>query len=173
MSLEIDDFTTPKRARSHSLAKDVTPAEEKIIAESENPEGPKASTAGNTTEDEVTKPATAKGVRTKKTVKETTKKSSKTPKVPKTKAKLPSKRGPVKSAEGYAPPRGIPTSWETADEADRKLIEMKEAGRSWADIRLMWQQVTGQTAAKSTLPNRLVRLMVCYFYSNPIEELNF
>ena len=46
-----------------------------------------------------------------------------------------------------AAPRGIPSSWENADYADKMLVTMKEKGDSWAEIRATWQEVTGQDTA--------------------------
>ena len=133
-------------------------------------ESPKATqTPKNTSDDDVeagpsTAPSTPPKFIAAKTPK--TPRTPKTPKVATTndegvnKASPPRKRGPIKSPEGIAPPRGIPTSWETASEADRKLVEMKEAGKSWGEIRDMWKAVTGQTTADSTLPNRYCRIRV-------------
>ena len=77
-----------------------------------------------------------------------------------------------------AAPRGIPSSWENADYADKMLVTMKEKGNSWAEIRATWQEVTGQDTAPryalkdnmvlttsinlviSTLPNRYNRIKV-------------
>ena len=46
-----------------------------------------------------------------------------------------------------AAPRGIPGSWDDADQADRMLVTMKEKGDSWTDIRAAWKAVTGQETA--------------------------
>jgi len=46
-----------------------------------------------------------------------------------------------------AAPRGIPTSWETADDADKMLVMMKEQGEDWAAIREAWKDATGQDTA--------------------------
>ena len=52
-----------------------------------------------------------------------------------------------------AAPRGIPSSWDNADHADRMLVAMKERGDGWAEIRTAWKEATGQdTAARYTLP---------------------
>ena len=52
-----------------------------------------------------------------------------------------------------AAPRGIPTSWQNADHADRMMVTMKEKGEGWNEIRTMWKEVTGQdTAARYALP---------------------
>ena len=49
--------------------------------------------------------------------------------------------------KALAAARGIPSSWETADDADKMLITMKEAGDDWAKIREAWKQATGTEAA--------------------------
>lgn len=51
-----------------------------------------------------------------------------------------------------AAPRGIPSSWDNADHADRMMVMMKEKGESWTEIRAAWKEVTGQeTASRYTL----------------------
>lgn len=37
---------------------------------------------------------------------------------------------------------------------DKMLIEWKESGRTWDDIRKKWKEMTGDLTATSTLPNR-------------------
>ena len=77
-----------------------------------------------------------------------------------------------------AAPRGIPTSWQNADDADKMLIEMKQRGDGWNEIRAAWKAATGQETASryallnhtvhfnltntvaSTLPNRYNRIKV-------------
>ena len=44
-------------------------------------------------------------------------------------------------------PRGIPSSWDEAGEADRMLVRMKENGEGWSEIRTAWKAVTGQDTA--------------------------
>lgn len=46
-----------------------------------------------------------------------------------------------------APPRGIPSSWDEAGDADRMLVTMKEKGEGWAEIRALWKEATGQDTA--------------------------
>ena len=46
-----------------------------------------------------------------------------------------------------AAPRGIPSSWEKADAADRMMVTMKEKGEGWNDIRATWKELTGQDTA--------------------------
>lgn len=50
--------------------------------------------------------------------------------------------------ESIAKPRGIPESYEEADQADRMMCVMKEEQKaSWDDIRKMWKTMTGQDTA--------------------------
>lgn len=52
-----------------------------------------------------------------------------------------------------AAPRGIPSSWDNADNADRMMVSMKEKGEGWAEIRAAWKVMTGQeTASRYALP---------------------
>ena len=44
-------------------------------------------------------------------------------------------------------PRGIPSSWDEADDADRMLVTMKEKGEGWSEIRAAWKAATGQDTA--------------------------
>lgn len=50
-------------------------------------------------------------------------------------------------AKAMAAPRGIPASWDTADDADKMLVAMKEKGEDWAAIREAWKEATGQDTA--------------------------
>lgn len=53
-----------------------------------------------------------------------------------------------------AAPRGIPSSWDNADHADRMMVSMKEKGEGWNEIRAAWKEVTGQeTASRYVLPS--------------------
>ena len=45
-------------------------------------------------------------------------------------------------------------TFELCTKADKMLIEMRESGRSWEDIRKKWTELTGNNTATSTLPNR-------------------
>ena len=51
-----------------------------------------------------------------------------------------------------AAPRGIPASWDEADEADRMLVTMKERGEGWSEIRAAWKEATGQDTASRYAP---------------------
>lgn len=44
-------------------------------------------------------------------------------------------------------PRGIPSSWDEAGDADRMLVTMKEQGQGWSEIRTAWKAATGQDTA--------------------------
>lgn len=57
-------------------------------------------------------------------------------------------------AKAMAAPRGIPTSWDTADDADRMLVIMKEKGEDWAAIREAWKDATGQDTANRQAPHQ-------------------
>lgn len=55
----------------------------------------------------------------------------------------PRKRAAPK--DGVAKPRGIPSSYEEADAADRMMVAMKEdQDKTWAEIRVAWKTMTGQ-----------------------------
>ena len=45
-------------------------------------------------------------------------------------------------------------TYEQCAEHDKKLIDMRDTGKSWKDIRKEWTKLTGETTAPSTLPNR-------------------
>ena len=51
-------------------------------------------------------------------------------------------------------PRGIPSSWDNADHADRMLVTMKEGGEGWTEIRAAWKKATGQDTAPRYSPPR-------------------
>ena len=53
-----------------------------------------------------------------------------------------------------AAPRGIPASWDEADDADRMLVSMKEKGEGWSEIRAAWKVATGQDTASRYIPLR-------------------
>lgn len=42
-----------------------------------------------------------------------------------------------------ADPRPVPTSWDDADDADKMLMTMKQAGKTWEEIREAWEEMTG------------------------------
>ena len=44
-----------------------------------------------------------------------------------------------------ADPRPVPTCWEDADDTDRMVMNLRDAGRSWDDIRSVYKDTTGHT----------------------------
>ena len=63
----------------------------------------------------------------------------------------PRKRNAPKTA--VADSRGIPASWDDADDADKMMLTMKDQGASWAEIRNKWTSMTGiETAPRSVFP---------------------
>lgn len=96
------------------------------------------------------------------------------PKTPKSKPKTPTKtrKSTRKSAgtvnddlpfnrqrrppkNGITESRVIPRSYEECDEADKSLIDMRDKEqKTWKDIRVVWEEMTGQKTGQSTLPNR-------------------
>ncbi|KAL8800873.1 MAG: hypothetical protein Q9182_004847 [Xanthomendoza sp. 2 TL-2023] len=73
-------------------------------------------------------------------------------------AKPTPKISPVKGrragAEKVAEKVVLPLKWSQATIADKTLVALKEAGKSWSEIRVEWLKMTGQDTASSTLPNR-------------------
>jgi hypothetical protein len=72
---------------------------------------------------------------------------------PKAKADLPfnrQRRPPTAILES----RAIPRSYEECDEADKALIDMREQGKIWKEVRVAWEALTGLKTGVSTLPNR-------------------
>lgn len=56
---------------------------------------------------------------------------------------------------GISESRPIPRSYEECDEADKTLIDMRDKeNKIWKDIRVVWEEMTGQKTGNSTLPNR-------------------
>ena len=53
----------------------------------------------------------------------------------------PRKRNAPKG--GIADQRGIPLSWDEADDADKMMFTMKDQGAPWAVIREKWTAMTG------------------------------
>lgn len=48
----------------------------------------------------------------------------------------------------------LAASYDLCAEHDKMLIDMRDSGESWADIRKAWEEKTGDATATSTLPNR-------------------
>lgn len=55
-------------------------------------------------------------------------------------------------------PRPLARTWAELSEEDERLITLRDAGRTWPDIRKEWEVMTGETVGSSTLPNRYSRL---------------
>lgn len=67
----------------------------------------------------------------------------------------PQKKKPTKPS---TPGKAIPRSYDECGPADRQLLDMRDSGSSWPEIRTAWEALTGEKTGASTLPNRYVRL---------------
>ncbi|KAI7339482.1 hypothetical protein KC315_g1216 [Hortaea werneckii] len=56
------------------------------------------------------------------------------------------------------PGKAIPRLYDECGPADRQLLDMRDSGSSWPEIRAAWETLTGEKTGASTLPNRYVRL---------------
>ncbi|KAI6866552.1 hypothetical protein KC343_g8605 [Hortaea werneckii] len=86
------------------------------------------------------------------------KKAKSTPKTPGSrgnKSGTPKKKKPTKPS---TPGKAIPRSYDECGPADRQLLDMRDSGSSWPEIRTAWEALTGEKTGASTLPNRYVRL---------------
>ena len=45
-------------------------------------------------------------------------------------------------------------AFDRCSKQDQMLIQLREAGRTWEDIRKKWTEMTADNTATSTLPNR-------------------
>lgn len=63
--------------------------------------------------------------------------------------------GTPKSGKGMA----IGTSKDQLSHEDKVLVQMKQDGKGWPEIRDKWKEMTGKTVAGSTLPNRYARII--------------
>lgn len=63
--------------------------------------------------------------------------------------------GTPKSGKGMA----IGTSKDDLSHEDKVLVQMKQDGKGWPEIREKWKEMTGKTVGGSTLPNRYARIM--------------
>lgn len=52
----------------------------------------------------------------------------------------------------------VPFSLETAHEADRQMFKMKAEGKSWKDIKSVWERLMGKTTGDSTLSVRYCKM---------------
>ena len=169
-----------KRAVDSDLPDEVATAKKAKIEAAADPENPDAasSTANGVNGVPETQPdAETKTPKAPKTPK--TPKAPKTPKVPKSPKTPKAAKGTTDDAGGEQKSTGrkraspekpatslsIPLSWDTAEEHDRKMVDMKKDGATWGEINKMWFEVTGRVAKGSTLPNRYIRLMVQYLCS--------
>ena len=51
-------------------------------------------------------------------------------------------------------PRQIGRSYDECSAADKMLLDWRDAGKGWNEIRAEWKRMTGTGTAGSTLPNR-------------------
>ncbi|RMY61751.1 hypothetical protein D0865_00822 [Hortaea werneckii] len=65
------------------------------------------------------------------------------------------KKKPLKPT---TPAKAIPRSYDESGPADRQLLDMRDNGSTWPEIRAAWESLTGEKTGSSTLPNRYVRL---------------
>jgi len=57
--------------------------------------------------------------------------------------------------QGIMDARPIPRSYDECDEADKALLDMRDRDKKfWKEIRVVWEELTGQKTGTSTLPNR-------------------
>lgn len=79
--------------------------------------------------------------------------SGRKPKTTKVKEAVPFNRQ-RRAPKNITDPRPIPRSYQECDEADKMLIDMREEGKYWKDIRVAWEELTNSKTGASTLPNR-------------------
>ena len=73
----------------------------------------------------------------------------------KVKEALPFNRQRRAPKNGIMDSRPIPRSYEECEEADKALLDMRDnEGKTWKEIRVVWEELTGQKTGNSTLPNR-------------------
>ncbi|RMY60678.1 hypothetical protein D0865_01393 [Hortaea werneckii] len=87
--------------------------------------------------------------------KKKTKLTPKTPGSKGTKSGTPKKKKPLNPT---TPAKAIPRSYDESGPADRQLLDMRDNGKTWPEIRAAWETLTGEKTGASTLPNRYVRL---------------
>ena len=103
--------------------------------------------------------ATKSKTQTPKSSKSTPKSSARTRKAARKSAKvkdaLPFNRQRRAPKNGIIDARPIPRSYEECDEADKALIDMRDVEKKlWVEVRVAWEEFTGQKTGASTLPNR-------------------
>ncbi|KAL8697363.1 MAG: hypothetical protein Q9224_002355 [Gallowayella concinna] len=123
---------------SNEIERPTTP-EAQVFKEPKTPKTPKSPTEDHYVQANEKTPRSAKA--------KTQPKARPTPKTSPVKGK---RAGAEKVAEKVV----LPTKWSEATTADKTLVAMKEAGKSWGEIRIEWFKMTGQDTASSTLPNR-------------------
>jgi hypothetical protein len=94
-----------------------------------------------------------------KSSKATPKSSARARKTPRRGAKvkeaMPFNRQRRAPKNGIMDSRPIPRSYDECDEADKALLDMRdEEKKTWKEIRVVWEELTGQKTGTSTLPNR-------------------
>ncbi|KAK3669787.1 hypothetical protein LTR78_010360 [Recurvomyces mirabilis] len=68
---------------------------------------------------------------------------------------------PKQAAQDITKSMPIPYTYEDCTEADKMLLDQRDAGVDWAEIRTAWVKITKQgKLGPSTLPNRYARLKV-------------
>ncbi|KAK0276070.1 hypothetical protein LTR91_013645 [Friedmanniomyces endolithicus] len=70
--------------------------------------------------------------------------------------------GPVRKRKApvskLANARVIGRSYDECSEEDKILLDLRDAGKGWTEIRAEWEKLTGDKTGHSTLPNRYARL---------------
>lgn len=135
-------MATPKKSAGKAKAKDVK-TQERNDEGSSSSQGDSAVAIGDSEADPADVPLPA-----------TTPQASKKRQSISGRIETPSKRSrstPVKA-------NAIPTSKAELSEQDKMLVEWKDAGRSWPDIKTEWARLTGKPPGGSTLNVRYGRL---------------
>lgn len=66
------------------------------------------------------------------------------PKTPKLQVVKTPKPPTPKGVQKVATPKGIPKSWDEADEADKMLFASRDQNVPWTEIRAKWKELTGE-----------------------------
>lgn len=100
------------------------------------------------------KPTTPKTPKSAATSRKATRKSARTS-ANKPQDEIPFNRQRRAPKNGITEARPIARCYEECDEADKALIDLREKElKTWKDIRVVWEEMTGQKTGNSTLPNR-------------------
>ncbi|KAI7548476.1 hypothetical protein KC331_g4381 [Hortaea werneckii] len=86
------------------------------------------------------------------------KKAKPSPKTPGSKGAKSGTLKKKKPLKPTTPAKAIPRSYDESGPADRQLLDMRDNGSTWPEIRAAWESLTGEKTGSSTLPNRYVRL---------------